>query len=104
MDIDVKHIDDLIEWEFNRISDIMIQKKELSLKNIRSYKVITKINNLIYITKSIFLFRQEFNYGYIISFTATKGTYEKNLKIFDEFLKNIEFTNPKLKMTFFREK
>jgi len=46
-------------------------------------------NGLKFKGKSYFVFKNEI--GYVITFMATPGTYEKNLKSFEEFYLNIKY-------------
>ncbi|MDI9310212.1 MAG: hypothetical protein QM535_08350 [Limnohabitans sp.] len=49
----------------------------------------TTPNGLKYQGKSYFVFKN--GIGYIITFMATPGTYNKNIKVFEEFYKNVNF-------------
>jgi hypothetical protein len=88
----IKNIDDLKKLEFERIEH-MLQSKETLDSSGHSYIVITLRNGLKYKSKLWFVFQN--NVGYILSFTATPGTYDINLPKFESMVKNILFFEPK---------
>jgi hypothetical protein len=57
----------------------------------RAYIVNSKIRGLDYKSKLYFVYRNGF--GYVINFTATPGTFDKNILKFEEFYKSIMFKN-----------
>lgn len=93
----LKKMADLIKFEFERIDHMLESKKPLNSKSHTSFEVITKRNGLKYKSKISFVIRN--NVGYVLSFTATPGTYDINLPKFDRFVKSITFFKPKQKQT-----
>ncbi|MGZ3767583.1 MAG: hypothetical protein ACXVA2_23165, partial [Mucilaginibacter sp.] len=57
--------------------------------NANARIVFSTINGLKYKGKSYFEFKN--NIGYVINFTATPGTFDKNLTVFEKFYLNIRF-------------
>ncbi len=94
---DIKNIDDLMKFEFDRISSVMVSKTKLNDNSNTSYEIISKRNNQSYKTKSTFIFKN--NIGYVLIFTATPGTYEKNLPKFNDFITHVVFSAPVEKTT-----
>lgn len=89
---EINSIEKLIEYEFDRIKNNLVEKNKVEgTKNI-TYNVLTKINGLIYKSQLTFIF--ENNIGYILNFTATKGTFDINIKKFLEFQNGITFYKP----------
>lgn len=89
---ELNSIEKLITLEFNRMKNNLIEKSKVEgTKNI-TYNVLTKINGLIYKSQLTFVF--ENNIGYILNFTATKGTFDININKFIEFQKGISFFIP----------
>ncbi len=83
-------IDELIKIEHQRVKDILVSQKKNDLPNgNKSIVTITKINGLLYKSKTTFFLSN--NKGYIINFTATKGTYKINLPRFEIFVKSLTF-------------
>jgi hypothetical protein len=94
---DIKNIDDLMKFEFDRISSIMVSKTKLDDILHTSYEIISKRNNQSYKTKTTFVFKN--NIGYVLIFTATPGTYDKNLPKFNDFITHVVFSAPVEKTT-----
>ena len=92
---DIKNLDDLMKFEFDRISSIMVSKTKLNDNSNTSYEIISKRNNQSYKTKTIFVFKN--NIGYTLIFTATPGTYDKNLPKFNDFVSHVVFSAPVVK-------
>lgn len=90
---EIKNIDDLRQFEFERVQNIL-QSKELvdSSENRLTYVSKTKINGLIYRTKKVLFYKNKASY--VIAFTATPGTYPINLHKFDNFIPQIKFFEP----------
>jgi hypothetical protein len=82
----IKNVKNLVNYEFSRIGDVLIRKEKLDDKTT-SYTLYTKINGLEYKSKYYFLHKN--GVGYIINFTATEGTYGKNLSKFEEFYRGL---------------
>lgn len=89
----IKTIDDLIEFEFERVGHRLSSKELIDSIPYYSYTLITIQNGLKYKTKVTFIFKNKI--GYVLNFTATPGTYNINIKKFDNFVKCIQFFEPK---------
>lgn len=98
---DIANIDELVSFEKRRIKQILVSMEEVSVEKRTAFLIITKINGLEYKTQSSFIYKN--NCGYIISFTATHGTYDKNLSLYHEFLNGVEFFEPEMKYTVLRK-
>lgn len=90
---DIKTIDDLMKFEFERIGHILVSKELIDTIPRSSYTVITSRNGLKYKSKVAFVYQN--NIGYVLSFTATPGTYDINLSKFDSFVDKIQFYDSK---------
>ncbi|MBL4656940.1 MAG: hypothetical protein JKX73_02990 [Flavobacteriales bacterium] len=90
---DIKTIDDLIKFEFERIGHVLVSKELNDTIQRPSYVVITLRNGLNYKSKVAFVFQN--NIGYVLSFTATPGTYDLNISKFDSFVNDLQFFEPK---------
>ena len=86
----IKNVKNLVDYEFSRISDVITKKEKLA-DTTTSYTLYTKIDGLEYKSKYYFLHKNEV--GYVINFTATEGTYDKNLSKFEEFYHGLIITN-----------
>lgn len=89
---EINSIENLINFEFNRMKNNLIEKIKLEGTKNTTYNVLTKIDGFTYKTQLIFLF--ENNIGYILNFTATQGTFDININKFIEFEKGITFFRP----------
>ena|SRR5688572_5426498 len=58
----------------------------------KTFVVVSKIYGLEY--KTLTTYRFENGIGYVIGFTATHGTFDKNLPKYHEFLEKLEFVKP----------
>lgn len=85
----IKNVDALAAYEFSRVSDVLVKKEKLSDQN-NAYLVYSKIDGLSYKSKYYFTYLN--GIGYVINFTATEGTYDKNLKGFDNFFRDLTIT------------
>lgn len=90
---DIKNLDDLIKFEFERVSHILSSKEIIDSIPYHSYLLITVQKGLKYKSKVEFVFKN--NIGYVLNFTATIGTYNMNVQKFDSFVKGIQFFEPK---------
>jgi len=90
---EIKNIEDLRQFESQRVHSIL-QSKQLidSSENQLTYVSETKINGLIYKSKTKLFYKNQASY--VIAFTATPGTYPINLHKIDDFLTQIEFFKP----------
>jgi len=81
---DIISIAKLEEAELSRINNTLVSKTLLSSGNEISYLVNNKIDGISYKTKFYLLFNE--GIGYVITFTATEGTYDVNLGKFESFV------------------
>jgi hypothetical protein len=89
---ELNNIDKLLEFEFNRLKSILIEKNKVEGANNVTYNIITKIKGVIYNSQTTFIIKN--NIGYIINFTATPGTFDININKFLDFQKSIIFSTP----------
>jgi hypothetical protein len=87
--IDIKNIDELINFEFNRTSNVIKSKVLVDSVLNRAYIVNSEIRGLKYKSKLYFVFRN--GTGYVINFTGTPGTFDKNIMKFEDFYNNLIF-------------
>jgi len=85
---DISSLEQLIKFEYLRVNptktDLQIDKSNSNARLIYSTS-----NGLKYQGKSYYVYRNEI--GYVITFMATPGTYNKNIKVFEDFYNNIQF-------------
>ena len=94
-----KNIEELITYHQDRLKDGLKSEQELeSDSGYREFEYVTKDGNLEY--KSRALIRIENDIGYVLGFTATPGTYDKNLPKFQSFVRTFKFTSPQNKPVF----
>ena len=91
---DIKNIDDLMKFEFNRVGSMLISKKAVEEAPYISYVLLTLQNGLNYKTRVSFVFKN--NIGYVLIYTATLGTYDINLPKYTGFVKDVQFFEPKV--------
>lgn len=89
----VKSINDLTKIEFGRLANFIVSKELIDSTSYTSYIVFLVRNGIRYKSKLTFVFKNDV--GYILSFTATPGTYDINLSKFDNFVKNLQIFEPK---------
>jgi hypothetical protein len=89
---DIQNIDDLIKVEFDRVKHMLISKSPVDSIPFQSYVLITSQNGLRYKSQVVFMYKNDI--GYVITFTATPGTYDANLSRFKDFLKGIQLFVP----------
>ena len=58
----------------------------------KAFVVVSRIDGLEY--KTLTTYRFENGIGYVIGFTATHGTFDKNLPNYRAFLEKLEFVSP----------
>ncbi len=86
---DISSVDKLILAEYLRINPTQTAL-EVDKSNPNARLIYTTIpNGLKFQGKSYFVFKN--GIGYIITFMATPGTYNKNIKVFEEFYNNVKF-------------
>jgi hypothetical protein len=64
-------------------------KADSTSKNVRL--IYGTVEGKNYKGKSYFFFKD--GIGYVVNFMATPGTFDKNLPVFEQFIKNIRFPN-----------
>lgn len=89
----ITSLEDLLEFENNRTNHMDITKEFVSSDFDTSFVSLSQIRGLTYKSKSILHYIN--GVAYVISFTATPGTYDINIPIFEEFVKTIKFFQPK---------
>jgi hypothetical protein len=97
-------INSLQELEANRmrrISRNMLSKDDRVLIDscTTEYFLRVNIDGLEYHIQERLIYSPVYHYGYVVNFTATPGTYKKNLKVFYQFLSKLEFYNPLIRMS-----
>jgi len=85
----IKNLAELIDFEFDMKKDIITNKILLDSVENRAYLVYSTIRGLNYKSKMYFVYRN--GIGYVIIFTATEGTFDKNIMKFEAFFKRIKF-------------
>lgn len=86
---DISSVDNLILSEYLRINPIETAL-EVDTSSVNTRMIYTTTSTgLQYKGKSYFIFKNEI--GYIVTFMATPGTYQKNIKVFEEFYQSINF-------------
>lgn len=91
----INSIESLIKVDFERTKKIRTSYDSVENEQNPTIICYSIQNKLEYKSKSVYFFKN--NIGYIVSFTATPGTYDKNVSKFNEFLKTVTFFTP-LKM------
>lgn len=89
---DVSSVDDLIAMERERIADVLISSEDTNTEFGPGFISITQINGLFYKTGVTFIY--ENGIGYIIAFSSTEGTYDKNLEKYHAFMKKLKLFPP----------
>ena len=84
----IKSVEELITSEYFRINPIETSL-EIDSTNANARIVYQTKNGLNYKGKIYFLYENAI--GYIVTFMATPGTYDKNINLFENFYKSIEF-------------
>ena len=82
----IRNINELIDFEFNSKKNF-IKNIILIDSIVHSFKIESKIRGLDYTSKQYFIFKNDI--GYVIAFTATPGTFDKNIMKFEEFYKSL---------------
>lgn len=90
----IRSLIDIINLEKARIQDDVVSMEEIAISNdTKGYIIHTNFGKVEYKTKTMFYYKNKI--GYIISFTATPGTYDLNIGQFERFLKTVSFIQPK---------
>jgi len=86
---DINSVDKLILSEYLKINPaetaLEVDKSNPNARMIYT----TTPTGLKFQGKSYYVFKNEI--GYVITFMATPGTYDKNIKVFEEFYNNVKF-------------
>lgn len=91
---DIDSIDSLIQFEKKRLNDVLVSHEEIdSADEGKVFRCVTEIKGFRYQSQSHYQFKNDV--GYVFSFTATEGTFDKNLPKFKEFLETIKYFEPK---------
>ncbi|BDD08343.1 hypothetical protein FUAX_07750 [Fulvitalea axinellae] len=85
----IQSVEKLKAFEFARIKNIMHEKKGMKCEFGEAYVIESEMNGLVYKAMTVFVFQNGF--GYVLTFNATPGTFEKNLPKFNAFLGKLEF-------------
>jgi len=85
----IKNLDDLVTAEFNRVKNMATILNQVKIDSVENTAYITNtlIKNISYVSQQYFIFKN--GIGYIITFTATPGTFNINLPKFEEFYKTV---------------
>jgi len=89
---DVKSMEALISDEDERVAAVGISKEPFPAAAGKAFVRLSKIDGLEY--KTLTTFRFENGVGYMIGFTATHGTFDRNLAKYQAFLEKLEFVAP----------
>jgi hypothetical protein len=90
---DIKSVQDVVDLEEKRTAKVVVSKSDVKLDFGRARRVKSIIRGQEYHTMEAFRF--ENGIGYLFIFTATKGTYDINIKKFTSFLSTVEFFPPR---------
>ena len=91
----IQSVEDLVELDVKRTKDILTSKRDVPTTFGKAFIQQTVINGLPYKSWETYHFTN--NVGYVISFTATEGTFEQNVSKYESFLKSIVFEAPEKK-------
>jgi hypothetical protein len=89
---DVDSLEALISADNERVADMVVSREVAPAKEGKAFIVVSKIDGLEY--KTLMTYRFENGIGYVIAFTATRGTFDKNLPKYRTFLEKFEFLKP----------
>ena len=89
---EINSVDRLIQFEYERYkgnspTSKIILEEDKTNRNARILNI-TRSTGIQFKGKWYIYFQNDI--GYVIAFMATPGTYEKNLKVFEEFHENVE--------------
>src|SRR5690606_1890438 len=85
----IKNVDDLVKAEFNRVKNMSIILNQVQIDSVEhtAYVTNTLREKVSYVSQQYFVFKN--GIGYIITFTATPGTFSINIPKFEEFYKTV---------------
>ncbi|MBU0984781.1 MAG: hypothetical protein KKA42_12975 [candidate division Zixibacteria bacterium] len=89
---EIANLDQLMSFETARLRNIIVSSVNVAHEFGKAQQVVTRLKGLQY--KSLNVFRFENGVGYVLTFTATPGTYDLNIDKFESFLKAVEFYAP----------
>jgi len=85
----IKNLDDLVKAEFNRVKNIGTILNQVKIDSVEhtAYVTNTLMKNVSYVSQQYFIFKN--GRGYIVTFTATPGTFSINVPKFEAFYKTV---------------
>ena len=85
----IKNLDDLVKAEFNRVKNVGTILNQVKIDSVEhtAYVTNTLMKDVSYVSQQYFMFKD--GRGYIITFTATPGTFSINVPKFEEFYKTV---------------
>ncbi|SFC80561.1 hypothetical protein SAMN05421747_12912 [Parapedobacter composti] len=85
----IKNLDDLVKAEFNRVKNAGTILNQVQIDSVEhtAYITNTLMKNVSYVSQQYFIFKN--GRGYIVTFTATVGTFSINAPKFEEFYKTV---------------
>jgi tetratricopeptide (TPR) repeat protein len=89
---EIKSLQEMVDFEHDRIQDFLVSSTEVEAESGRTFRQVSEIRGLEY--RSLANIRYVNGVGYVFTFTATEGTYEKNLPLFQAFLSTLTFKEP----------
>ena len=89
---EIKSVEDLNEYENFRLQHVLQHKELIDSLPYPTYSIITSSKGVTYLSKSVYVYQNDV--AYVVSFTATFGTYDINEPKFDIFLKDVKFFPP----------
>ena len=89
---DVDSLDALISNYTERRANVIVSSDAVPSNGGKAFVVVSRIDGLEY--KTLTTYRFENGIGYVIGFTATHGTFDKNLPKYRAFLEKLEFVRP----------
>ena len=89
---DITTLQEVIQCELDRIRDILVSSKEVELKQGPALLTETEVRGIKY--RSLTTFGLRNGIAYVIGFTSTPGTYDRNVNKFKDFIQRVEFFTP----------
>ncbi|MGV3762399.1 hypothetical protein [Parapedobacter sp.] len=85
----IKNVDDLVKAEFNRVKGMSTILNQVQIDSVEHTAYITNTlrERVSYVSQQYFVYKN--GTGYIITFTATPGTFSINIPKFEEFYKTV---------------
>ena len=88
-DSEIDSLTEVVELEAKRVADILVSRQEVPSNLGKRFVEVTRIRGLEY--KSLTTCHFANGLGYVIAFTATRGTYDTNIGKFLSFLAALSF-------------